>query len=237
MPIESLTIALSLLLVASAVAVVTQKLVRIPYTIALVLVGLLIGFTHLFKTFHLSQELILILFLPPILFEGALNMDLEHLKRNSWAVFLLAVLGTAVSAALLGVVTHLALGWNWPLSLLLGIILSPTDPVSVLALFREHGSDRDLAMVVEGESVFNDGLGVVLYLIFLRAALGEPVSIGHASQLFLWEVLIGAAAGVALGYLCHRFLGTIDDHLIEVTVSILLAFGAYLVADRLHASG
>lgn len=235
---------LSLLLVASTVAAITRNIIRIPYTIALVVVGLIIGFTHLFESahlplssLHLSKELILVLFVPPLLFEGALNMDLEILQRNALGVFLLAVLGTLLSTFLLGLFAHYVLGLDWAVALLFGAILSPTDPVSVLALFREQGVEKNLSIIVEGESIFNDGLGVVLYLILLQAAGGEVIAPGHAAQMFIWEVLIGASVGFAVGYLGYRLLGKIDDHLVEVTVSILLAFGSYVIADRFHASG
>lgn len=226
-----------LLLVSLAVAVVTRNFVRIPYTIALVLAGLLIGFTHLIESFHLSKALILVLFLPPLLFEGALNMELEIFWRQLPGVLLLAAAGTLLSTGSLGIAAHYILGLDWPLSMLLGAILSPTDPVSVLALFREQGVDRELAMTVEGESVLNDGLGVVLYLIFLQSVIGETAGFPKAAEIFIWEVLIGASSGFALGYLCYRLLSKIDDHLIEITVSILLAFGSYFVAERFHASG
>lgn len=244
MQVESLPVILSLLLVASTVAVVTRNFIRIPYSIALVVVGLVIGFTHLFETFHLplgslhlSKELILLLFVPPLIFEGALNMDVEILRRNALGVFLLAFLGTLLSTFFLGLIAHYFLHLSWGVALLFGAILSPTDPVSVLALFREQGVERNLSIVVEGESVFNDGLGVVLYLILLQLAGGERIALGSVAQMFVWEVLIGAAVGVGVGYLGHRVLGKIDDHLVEVTVSVLLAFGSYVIADRFHASG
>jgi len=235
--IDLLTTLMSLLVVSSVVAILTRNLIRIPYTVALVLAGLLIGFARLIEDFHLSKELILVLFMPPILFEGALNIDLKTLRHQMSGVLLLAIPGTLLSTYLLGVASHYILGLNMALAFLLGAILSPTDPVSVLALFREQTVDRDLAVVVEGESVFNDGLGVVLYLILLQNIVGSRVGLGEAVQIFTWQVLVGAGSGLGLGYLCHRLLGKIDDHLIEVTVSILLSFGCYIVAERFHASG
>ncbi|MFQ5679503.1 MAG: Na+/H+ antiporter [Gemmatimonadota bacterium] len=230
-----------LLLIAVAVAVAT-KYVRLPYTVALVLVGLALGAAGHLTPIELSRELIFFIFLPPLLFEGCLNMDLQLLLRNWRRVFLLAVPGTLASAFLLGVGVYYLFGWlGSPLALevavLLGVILSPTDPISVLAIFKEHGVAKELAIVVEGESVFNDGIGVVLFLIAVDVASGHPVTPDEAAVEFLREVAGGALIGFSLGYLTHRLLGAIDDHLIEVAISLVLAYGVYLVAERLGTSG
>src|SRR5208283_1057681 len=127
--IDLLTTLMSLLVVSSVVAILTRNLIRIPYTVALVLAGLLIGFARLIEDFHLSKELILVLFMPPILFEGALNIDLKTLRHQMSGVLLLAIPGTLLSTYLLGVASHYILGLNMALAFLLGAILSPTDPV------------------------------------------------------------------------------------------------------------
>lgn len=230
-----------LLLIAVVVAVAI-KYVRLPYTIALVLVGLVLGSIGGLQPIELSRDLILFIFLPPLLFEGCLNMDLARMLRNWRRVFLLALPGTLVSILLLGFGAYYAFRWvGFPLpielALLLGVMLSPTDPISVLAIFREHGVAPDLAILVEGESIFNDGIGVVLFLLAVEVASGHPVSVGDATVQFVREVAGGAIVGLALGYLTHRLLGRIDDHLIEVVTSLVLAYGAYLVADGLHTSG
>jgi CPA1 family monovalent cation:H+ antiporter len=186
--------------------------------------------------------MIFFIFLPPLLFEGCLKMDLSLLRRNWRRVFLLAFPGTIISTLLLGGGAFFVLRWlGLPvpieLALLLGVMLSPTDPISVLAIFREHGVSHGLSVLVEGESLFNDGIGVVLFLIAVDVATGHPVGVSSAFVEFVREVVGGAIVGFTLGYLTFRLLAHIDDHLIEVVISLVLAYGVYLLADRFHMSG
>jgi CPA1 family monovalent cation:H+ antiporter len=231
------TVLLVELLVVVIVVAIIVKYVRLPYTIALVLAGVFVGLLPEVPAFPVHPQLWLVLFLPPLLFEGAINMDLELLKRYATPVGLLAFLGTLISTALLATAFHYLLGLPVPLATLLGVMLSPTDPVSVLALFKEHGVARGLQTIVEGESVFNDGVAVVLYLIVLGALQGEPVTVTAGIIEFTKVVAGGALVGLVLGYLTHRLYSVIDDHLIEVGLSLALAYGAYLIGERLEVSG
>lgn len=241
---HAIQLAVALLAVATVSALVARRL-RFPYTVFLVIVGLGFGVLKhydwapipLLNEDWLTKDLILLIFLPPLLFEGTLNMDLEILRRQLVPVFVLATIGTFVTTGLIGGSLMAAFGFSLIGALLLASMLAPTDPVSVLALFKEAGVNHDLSTIVEGESVFNDGIAVVLFLIFLEMAKGTQITLGEALIVFCKEIFIGAGVGLLLGYVAHRILGMIDEHLVEVMISVVLAWGSYVVAEHFHASG
>lgn len=225
------------MLVAALVGIAVSRL-RLPYTVALVLVGLALSLFGVFTEVSLTSELILLVFLPPLLFEGAINMDLDDLMRRWVQVGVLAIVGTLVSAAAIAAGLSLVLGIPFELAVVLAVMLAATDPVSVLAIFREHGVGSGLRTLMEGESIFNDALAIVLYLIAVEVAFGDTeVTARDVFTEFGTEVVVGVAAGLLVGFVAHRLMSTLDDHLVEITLSLVTAYGAYLVADRLHGSG
>jgi CPA1 family monovalent cation:H+ antiporter len=182
--------------------------------------------------------------LPPLLFEGALTMNLDHLSRNFKIIVTMAIPGVLVSTFITGGLIHLiigrALGLDLLVSLLFGAMISPTDPVSVLALFKRLGAPKRLSTIVEGESLFNDGTGVVIFGIIL-ALIGSDVAgqnpafiFGTGAINFLIVTASGLSLGGFLGFAAYKFLGKIDDHLIEVTITFLLSFGTYLIAELIN---
>lgn len=227
---------IELLLIALAVALVT-KYTRRPYTIALVIWGLILGLLQLIEPVHLSKELVLTLFLPPLLFEGALHIRAAILRRRAGLVFSLALGGTLLTALIVGAAAHLLLGFDLLTGLLLGAIIAPTDPVSVLATFRAARVDRDLSTIVESESLFNDGIAVVLYVILLQALGGAPLNPVQGIGNFALIVGAGAALGLGLGALTTQLLKRVDDHLVEVMTTLAVVYGTYLLAEYLHLSG
>lgn len=247
---QDLNIVLGLLIVAMAVALVVRRL-RVPYTVILVLVGLGLAFTGLVPGLQLKEEhyavLCFNLLLPPLLFEAALNLKWEHFARNARSIFTLALPGTLVSIGLVGLGCHLLLGLPPLTAFLLGSIICPTDPFSVLAIFRELGVAKRLSVVLEGESLFNDAVGVVIFTILLPVALleADPSLTGPTASLPLWSGLStfvvmtvgGVLVGAGLGYVASRLTRSMDDHLIEVTLSTILCYGSFLAAEQLRFGG
>lgn len=159
-----------LLLIALAVIFVTRRL-AVPYTLGLVIIGLLISILGVLPDIHLTPELVLFVFLPALLFEGSWTIHVRQLRANWVPIFLLAVPGLLLSLLLIAVLVHFLTGLAWSYALLLGAILSPTDPVAVLGLFRQLQIDTRLASIIEGESLFNDGIAGSLYQTFLALVL------------------------------------------------------------------
>ncbi len=231
-----LALVLELLLVVLVVAVVV-KWVRVPYTVALVLAGLVVGALPGLADIALTPELILTIFLPVLLFEGAYNLPVHRLRTNLVPVALLAVPGVALGAAVTAALVHWALGFTWPVAFLFGTLVAATDPVSVLALFRQLGAPHRLATIVEGESLFNDGVAFVLFKIILGVILSGAFSVADGVGDFLAAVAGAAAIGAAIGFGGSLILRAIDDYLIEVTATFVAAYGAFVLAERLHVSG
>jgi CPA1 family monovalent cation:H+ antiporter len=232
----SLEIGLELLLVALAVALITRRSGH-PYTIALVIWGLVLGVFGALEPLGLSKELVLSVFLPPLLFEGAVQIRVDLLRRRAGLVLLLAFAGTALSALAVGAAAWLLLGFEPLIALLLGAMVAPTDPVSVLASFRALGVRRDLSTIVEAESLFNDGVAVVLYVSLLAAIGGESVTLTNAALDFLFLVVGGAVLGGVVGLSAARLLARVDDHLIAISATIVVAYGAYVLAEHVGVSG
>jgi CPA1 family monovalent cation:H+ antiporter len=226
----------ALILIATIVSMITRKM-RIPYAIALVLVGLLVGAPHLVTGVHLEPELLFTVLLPPLLFQSALELDLGHLKREWLTVGVYSVLGTLISTVIVG--AGISWGFQIPLTtgLLFGALISPTDPISVVALFKQMGVGKRLSVIVEGESLFNDGIAVVLFGIVLEFASGGAISSAQAIEKLLQVVIGGAAVGIGIGGIASRITREFDDHLLELMLTALVAYGSYLMAESVHVSG
>lgn len=225
-----------MLLLASGVAIVT-KWIRLPYSIALVIVGLLIGIFHFLPVVTMTPELILLIFLPALLFEASWNLHIDWLKTCLRPVALLATVGVFVSAVCVAFIVSALTGLDFKIALLFGSMISATDPISVLALFKRLKVNRRLHTILEGESLLNDGTAVALFRVLLAAVLlGGDLSWSKIGLDFVILTCGGTIAGAIVGLVASKLTQYFDDHLLETTLTVLVAYGSYLLGEQLHVS-
>jgi Na+:H+ antiporter len=223
---------MTLLGAAVLIAILAER-VRVPAAVALVGIG---AFFQIPPPFAFGDTLLFV-FLPPLIFEAAWNLDLESLRRMAWRIALLAVPGTLATAAIVAAGVILAGALPPSSAFLLGAIVAATDPVAVVAAFRRVRIPADLRTLVEGESLSNDGVALILFAFTVAVAGGQATSIGGDALLGVLEVLGGVAIGVVAGLLCAGVLRATEATEYEVTVTIVLAYVAYLAATAVHCSG
>ncbi len=250
-----------LLTLAAAFAYLNHRFVKLPMTIGVMVLALvaslaviLLGqFGHLADFIQVWGEHLLggINFertllhglLAYLLFAGALHMNLEDLGAQKWTILLLATVGVALSTVLVAALTFwmlvpLGLRIDFQYCLLFGALISPTDPIAVLGILKTVGAPKSLETKITGESLFNDGVGVVIFLVLLEMAEGtRPVTATHVAQLLAQEALGGAILGLILGYITYQLLKRVDNYQVEVLLTVALATGGYSLADSLHLSG
>jgi CPA1 family monovalent cation:H+ antiporter len=223
------------LMAASAVALLARS-IPVCYESALALAGLAAGIVFGPVATGFAHSLILFVFLPGLLFEASYRLSWRHLRGNLPLVVPLATVGVLVTTVLVAFLGHLALGLAIPIAVLLGAMVAPTDPVAVVSVFRRLAVPPRLLNLIEAESLANDGTGVVVFTIAL-AAIGTTVQPAAAVADFIRLSIGGLALGVAVGYAISMVTNRVDDFQVEITLTAIAAYGAYLAGQYLNVSG
>lgn len=235
--LEQFLIVLSVSLSIATLSKTVPFLKKIPYTLLLVIVGMGLAFVDI-RLISLSPELILEIFLPPLLFEAAWNLSWRNLKAYWFPITLSAIAGVIIS--ILGIALPLQRfgGMELAIALLVGAALSATDPVSVIALFKELGASKKLTTLMEGESLFNDGVAVVAFVILVGIPLGtNTFEISTTIATFFTVVGIGAGCGLLIGFSLSFLTQRFDLPFVEQSLTLVSAYGAYLLGEKLGGSG
>jgi CPA1 family monovalent cation:H+ antiporter len=222
---------------ATVLGLVSRRARLLPYPVVLAAAGVAVGLLPGGQFPRIGGNLILLAFVPGLVFEAALTIDLVELRRRFVPVSLLATAGVGMTVVLIGVLTHLSLGFSWASGMLLGAILAATDPIAVITLLRRLNAPSGLAAILEGESLFNDGTGVAVFSAVLATILTGAPSFGDASIRFLEITLGGTAIGLAVGFIGLALLRFAEDAPLEILATLVIAYGSYLAADLVHASG
>lgn len=225
-----------LLLVAALVGMSARRF-RIPYTVGLVLTGIVLALLSFRSTLNLTKDLIFEVLLPPLIFEATLFIRWKELNHNLPVILVFATLGVIVSAALTGAGMHFLSGWTWQSAALFGILISATDPVSVIATFKEAGVQGRLRLLVEAESLFNDATAAVGFGVMLVFVNGQTVNAWNVIGESLWTIIGGLLVGALVAGFILLLTHNTSDHLIELALSTVAAYGSFLIAEQFHASG
>jgi CPA1 family monovalent cation:H+ antiporter len=229
---------LALLLAVGLLLLAVSQFVRIPYPIVLVLGGAVIGFVPGAPTVTLSPDLVLVAVLPPLLYGGSFFTSLRELRANMKAIGLLAVGLVLVTMLAVAAVAHEVIpGLDWPLAFVLGALVSPTDPTAASAIAERLGLPGRLVALIEGESLVNDGTALVALRFAVAAVLTGSFSLLEASWQFAVNVVGGIAVGLVVGYLIRQLRRRLDNPPVEITISLLSGYFAYLPARALGVSG
>jgi CPA1 family monovalent cation:H+ antiporter len=209
----------------------------LPYIVGLVVAGFLIALLPNGPSVPLSRDLIFNVLLPPLVFEAALQLDWNRFRGELPLTLTLAFAGVGIAATVVAAGMHWIIGWSWIGASLFGVLIAATDPVSVIASFRELGCQPRVSMVVESESLLNDGVAAVGFAVLSAIAAGASPHLGTVVPTFFWTLGGGVAVGLAVSIAILLIAGRTDDPLVEITLTTIAAYGSFLAAEHFHASG
>jgi Na+/H+ antiporter len=228
---------IGILVIVPALSLLARA-IGVPYPIVLVLGGLPLAFIPGVPQIELDPELVLVVFLPPLLYAAAFLANVRELRADARAITLLAFPLVLFTTTAVAMVVHVIVdGIPWAAAFTVGAIVSPTDPVAATAIFRRLGAPRRLVAVVEGESLVNDSSALIVFRVAVAAAVGGTFSLAGAATSFVLAVAGGVAIGLGVGWVVAEVRRRIDDVPVEITISLLTGYAAYLIAEEVGASG
>jgi len=227
---------LALLLIAGVVAMLARRF-RVPYSVGLVITGSILSFFPFFSDVPLTKDLIFNVFLPPLVFEAAIQIHWKELRKQFPVLLMLVTVGLCLSAAVTALGMRYLAGWEWVSALLFGALIAATDPVSVIATFKEAGVHGRLRLLVEAESLLNDGMAAVAFAVILAAVAGSTPSISSIAGTLVVTIAGGVLCGGMVAGAILLLLGRTEDSLVEFTFTTVAAYGSFLLAEHFHFSG
>src|SRR5438132_2556430 len=222
---------------AAGLRLLSRRTPTVPYPVLLAVGGILIGLIPGLRLPGIGPDLILLAFVPGLIFEASLSLGLDEMWRRVIPISLLATVGVFLTVLLIGALAHYGLGLDWASGFLLGSIVAATDPIAVVGLLRQVGAPRGLEAILDGESLFNDGTGVAVFAAVLGTILSGHPSAMDAGLRFTYVTGVGGAIGLAAGAAAVVALRRVREAELEILITLVLAYGAYLAADVVHASG
>ena len=225
-----------ILIIACVVAIVSRRL-RLPYSVGLVAAGVSLAALGGALNLVVSPDLIYTVLLPPLIFEAALQLKWRPFRSDLPVTLLLAFPGVVLTAAIIAAGMHFIVGWGWLGAALFGALISATDPVSVVAAFKDLRVEPRLSLLVESESLLNDGAAAVAFGVLVSVAHGAPIAPTHIAGALGWLVVGGVGVGLLVALAALLVAGRTEDHLVEITLTTIAAYGSFWIAEHFHMSG
>jgi CPA1 family monovalent cation:H+ antiporter len=235
MPLSVTTVEL-LLLVAAIVAMLARRF-RVPYSVGLVIAGVALSLSRAVPQIPFSKELLFTILLPPLIFEAALNIHWQELRRDYPVILALATIGVIISGVVTTLGTHYLVKWEWPSAILFSALIAATDPVSVISIFRETGQRGRLRLLMEAESLFNDGTAAAAFTVAVALFLGTNITPAGVVTTTLLAIGGGVLCGAAIAFAVLLLAGRTEDHLVEITLTTVGAYGSFILAQHFQSSG
>lgn len=226
-----------LILLIGAIVAISTKRLKIPYTIGLVIAGIVVAFFPFEFESNFTKPLIFGILLPPLIFEDAIYISWKWLRNDLPIVLAFATFGVLLSAGVTVAFMYFLAGWQLEAAIIFGILIAATDPVSVIATFREADVHGRLKLLVESESLFNDATAAVGFAIAVSFAFGEQIYFSSAIINVVFSIVGGVACGLLVGIAVMLLAGTTQDDLVELSLTTVAAFGSFWLAEYFHFSG